>query len=247
MNPKIFIIARMGSSRLPGKVLMPLADKTVLGVLLERMRYVTQAVDIVLTTSTDTQDDVISDFGADHEVPVFRGSEADTVERIYMAAKYHNADPVVRVTGDCPLLEPKTVDAVIERISVSGADYVSTDLTPTYPNGMGCDAFRFSALEKVYQLSKTLEMDKAWENIRSPELGLNLDTIPGPSNANEYRFTVDTPEDLDLVQRIAGELFPTSATFSLNDILTLLESHPSWLEINAHIQQKTGPHSQKSA
>ncbi len=245
MTPKVFIIARMGSSRLPGKVLMPLADRTVLGVLVERMRQIPNSPDIVLTTSTDTRDDPIAAFGAEQGLEVFRGSESDTVERVYMAAKQNGADPVVRVTGDCPMLEAKTVASIIERITSTDADYVSTDLTPTYPNGMGCDALRFPALERVYELSKTLEVDKAWEHLCSPQLDFRVDTIAGPENASQYRFTVDTAEDMELIRKIVGELFPQARDFGLDDILELIGRNPDWLKINAHVVQKTGPHSQK--
>jgi len=246
MNPKIFVIARMGSSRLPGKVLMPLGDKTVLGMLIERMRMTIAGADIVLTTSVDPKDDPIVDFGMANDITVFRGSEADTVDRIYQAAKKNEADPIVRVTGDCPFLQPKTVDDIINRFQQNDVDYVSTDITPTYPNGMGCDAFSFSALQKIYQISKTLETDKAWEQLRSPELGFRLGTISGPVNASHYRLTIDTQEDLDLARCIADEIYSTTPNFTLEDIIKVLEKHPDWLEINAHIMQKTGPHALKS-
>lgn len=241
-NPVIFVIARMGSSRLPGKVLMRLADRTVLGFLLERMRRVTATGKIVIATSTDTLDDAIAAFAGDSGVALFRGSESDTVDRLYQAAKQQAADPVVRITADCPLLEAATVDAVIERICEGKADYVSTDLTPTFPNGMGCDALRFAALERIYDASRTMETDRAWERLSDPAWGLRRDTIDGPSGASHYRLTVDTAEDLDLVRRIADALYRQNPAFGLNDIVALLDAHPDWLRINRDVVQKTGPH-----
>ena len=134
------------------------------------------------------------------------------------------------------------MDAVIERICEDNVDYVSTDLTPTFPNGMGCDALRFSTLERIYNLSRSMETDKAWERLRDPELGLRSASIAGPDDASHYRFTVDTADDLNLVQRITRELYPQNPSFGLDDILGLLEANPEWLDINADVVQKTGPH-----
>jgi len=221
---------------------MRLTDRPILDILLGRLEKVRKAHDIVVTTSLDANDDEIAQFAQDRGISLFRGSEADTVNRIFQAAKQAKADPVIRVTADCPLLEAATVDAVIARICEGEADYVSTDLTPTYPNGMGCDALRFAALERIYDLSRTMETDKAWEHLRDPALGFRLDTIDGPIDASHYRLTVDTADDLDLVRRITRALHPQNPAFGLGDILELLETNPEWLKINADVVQKTGPH-----
>ena len=243
MTVKVFIIARMGSTRLPGKVLKTVSGMPLLGLLIERMRRCQKIEDIVLTTSDCHQDDVIAQYGEELNVSVFRGSESNTIERLYKAAVEYTADPLIRVTSDCPFLEPETVDAIAAKILCSTADYVSTDLVPTFPNGMGCDAFRLDALERLYHMSISGGEDDVWNKIRNPELAFKLDTIKGPEAVNHYRFTVDTAEDFELVKRIAESLYLKKPDFTITDILELVEQFPEWLKINSHIKQKTGPHS----
>ena len=243
MSIKVFIIARMRSSRLPGKVLKRVCGVPLLGLLIERMECCQKIEDIILTTSDCPQDDVIAEFGRERNISVFRGSESNTIDRLYRAALAYSADPIIRVTSDCPFLEPNTVDAIAEKILNGTADYVSTDLVPTYPCGMGCDAFRLDALEKLYHLSISGMGDEVLDKIRDPELGFKLDTIEGPEVVSNYRLTVDTAEDFELVKRIAESLYPENPNFVLNDIRKVFEKHPQWLKINAHIKQKTGPHS----
>ena len=244
MSAKIFIIARMGSSRLPGKVLKKVSGVPLLGLLIERMRRCKKIEDIILATSNCPQDDIIAEYGNDQKVPVFRGSESNTIERLYKAAVEFSADPIIRVTSDCPFLEAETVDAIADKILNGTADYVSTDLVPTFPCGMGCDSFRLGTLERLFHISNSIGEDAAWNKIRNPEFELKLDTIQGPEGVSHYRLTVDTAEDFEFVKRIAEKLYPENPDFTLNDIQKVLEKHPQWLKINAHIKQKTGPHSE---
>lgn len=244
MKVAVIVMARMKSSRLPGKTLMKAAGKPLLGHLLDRLDAVRSADSIIVATSIEPQDDAIATFCGNRKTAVFRGSESDTMERFVRAADATGAEIALRITGDCPLVDPKTVDLVIEAIKSGAFDYVSTDLVPQYPNGMGCDAYTRAALSRLYEASRHLDPEQSWMLTRDPALGLRCGLAPGPGRGSlsQYRVTVDTPEDFEVVQRIFTALVPRKRDFGLDDVADVLERHPEWTQINAGVTQKTGPH-----
>jgi len=245
MKPVIIVMARIGSSRLPGKVLLPLGGAPILAHLLTRLRSVNSADAVVVATSDMARDEQIVEVCQRLGVPVFRGSEIDTMDRFYRTAEAFNADIAVRVTADCPLIDPATVDLVIHTIENTGADYVSTDIVPMYPNGMGCDGFSRSALRRLYEVSRNVDPDESWMLTRDDSLGLVRTQVPAAAlgNLSDYRVTVDTPEDYALVSKIFSVL-PDIVNYTLDDIICVLRQHPEWRDINAAVKQKTGPHRQ---
>lgn len=234
----------MGSSRLPGKVLKEVCGRPLLDILVERVRRARRLDTVVIATSVERQDDAIADRGGPLGVAVFRGSEDDTMDRFLEAARWCGLDVAVRVTGDAPLIDPATIDAVVDTLVRGGFDYVSTDLVPQYPNGMGCDACTRTALERLHAASRGRDPDESWMLTRDPAIGLRCGLAPASrwGDLSRYRLTVDTPEDLDVVSRVAAELMPAKAAFDLDDIVTVLRQHEDWTHINAHVVQKTGPH-----
>lgn len=244
MKVGTIVVARMGSSRLPGKVLKQVEGRSLLDILLGRARRARRS-DVLLVATSDTRvDDPIVAEAERLEVPTFRGSESDTMDRFYGATCAFGLDIAVRVTGDCPLVDPTTIDLVIETALRGDCDYVSTDLVPQYPNGMGCDAYTRAALERLHEASRDLDADQAWMLTRDPSIGLQCGLAPGSrwGDLSRYRLTVDTPQDFDLVGRVLSALLPGRPDFGLDDVVTLLERHPGWLVINAGVVQKTGPH-----
>jgi len=243
-NVVLIVMARMGSSRLPGKTLAPVGGRPMLGYLLDRLKRVRRAKRLVVATSHKTQDDPIVSFCEAEGVGVFRGDELDTFDRFKGAADAFGADIAVRVTGDCPLLDPATVDLVIDAIVAEKCDYVSTDLVPQYPNGMGCDAYARRAVEKIHIASRGGDPERSWMFTRESGLGLACASAPASrlGNLSAYRVTVDTPEDLMLVSKIVGA-FPAGAPIGLEEIVALLDANPDWRQINGAVRQKTGPHS----
>ncbi len=146
------IQARMGSSRLPGKVKLPLKGKHVLERVLERITEAENVDDVVVATSTGRQDDIIEKILAD-KVSVHRGSEEDVLGRMFEAAEKSDADTIVRITGDCPLLSPKTLDKVVEKLHKEDADYAANILERTFPRGFDVEAFTFSSFQTVEENS----------------------------------------------------------------------------------------------
>jgi spore coat polysaccharide biosynthesis protein SpsF len=240
---KVVIIdqARMTSTRLPGKVLKPVLGKPLLEYQIERLRRVAHADELVIATTTNASDDVLVDFCRQHGVKVYRGSEMDVLSRYYGAATESGADVVVRVTSDCPVIDPAVVDQVIVHYldHRDEYDYVSNTQVRSFPRGMDAEVFSMGALESAYHEGR-LEYER--EHVtpflyRHPER-FKVGQWVFREDRGDERWTVDTPEDLELVRRIIEALYPRKPEFTLVDILELLDRHPGWRQINTHIIQK---------
>lgn len=239
----IILQARMGASRLPGKPLKKVLGRPLLSYQLERLRRVQLADDIVIATTTEQKDDEIEAFCMENHVSCFRGSEQDVLDRYYQAAKIYHADEVVRVTGDCPLIDPEIVDEVIGKHldHVPPRDYTSNSFDiRTYPRGLDAEICSFTSLEKAAQEAK-LPAEREHVTLyfyTHPEL-FSLGGVKQTVDQSYHRWTVDTAEDLELVTKILTELYPVNPHFKTKDILNLFEKYPEWVKINAHIKQKT--------
>ena len=234
------IQARMGSTRLPGKVLEDLAGKPMLVRVVERVKRARTIEEIVIVTTDNSVDNKISELCISHSWQCFRGSEEDVLDRYYRAAMAYKADPVVRITSDCPLIDPAVIDLVVsEFFKLSpGVDFVSNDIpVRTYPRGLDSEAIKFEALERAWRKDDDpVSREHVTPYIkRHPEL-FNLNGVTAESDYSEMRWTVDTSEDLDFVRRIYGHF--GNDNFSWRDVLRLLSAHPEWLDINRHIRQK---------
>ena len=180
MKVGVIIVARMGSSRLPGKILKQVTGRSLLDILIGQLRRARRPSVMLVATSDSYIDDPVAAEAKRLNVPVFRGSENDTMDRFYGAASAFGLDLAVRITGDCPLIDPATVDLVIDTALSGDFDYVSTDLVPQYPNGMGCDAYTKEALERLHLASRACDVDQAWMLTRDPAMGLCCGLAPGP-------------------------------------------------------------------
>lgn len=242
MSVDIYVQARIGSTRLPGKVMKKIMDKPLLEYQLERLKQVKEADAIVILTSTDQLDDSIAEFCKNRNLLCLRGSNEDVLDRYYQAARERKSDVVVRVTGDCPLIDPQIVDEVIRFFKNHSYDYVSNGIERTYPRGLDVEVFSFKALEEAWKNGKRgEEREHVTPYIyRHPELFL-IHNISLDPPLDHYRWTVDTPEDFELVKKILEALYPNNPRFLMKDVLELLDKHPSWMQINAHIEQKALP------
>ena len=194
--------ARMTSTRLPGKVLREVRGKSLLEYHLDRLRRVRRADEVVVATTTNSSDDAIVDLCDRIHVPYFRGSEEDVLGRFYGAAMQYSASVVIRVTSDCPLIDPAVVDRVITEFAGKpySHDYASNTLERTYPRGLDCEAFSFSALETAHT-EAVAGPDR--EHVtpflyRQPDR-FRLKSVRAPRDYSHYRWTVDTPEDFAMV------------------------------------------------
>ena len=241
MTTALIVQARMSSTRLPGKVLLPIGGRPMLSYQLERLRRVRAQDLIVIATTVNAADDPIVEFCAAEGVRCTRGPELDVLRRYHEAATAVGASVVVRVTSDCPLIDPDVVDDVMRIFNASRGtlDYVSNMLEPSYPCGMAAEVMSTLALSRA-DVEATSPVDREhvtpflYRNpqrfrLRSVRLGMDL-------SAN--RWTVDTPEDFELVRRILETLHPHAPDFDMNDVLALLEQHPQWRTLNQHVRQK---------
>jgi spore coat polysaccharide biosynthesis protein SpsF len=249
MSCVIIVQARMTSTRLPGKVLMPVLGKPLLAYELERLQRCEQTDALMVATTTNASDDPVVALCEGLNVPVFRGSEHDVLSRYHGAAQQAQAETVVRVTADCPLIDPAVVDGVIAHFKAaqqgapptetqSALDYVSNTLVRSYPRGLDVEVFSRSALEIAQQEA----IEPAHREHVTPFFYKNpqrfrLAALEAPQNWSHHRWTVDTPEDFELAKRILETLYPVKPDFNCQDVLALLEQHPDWVALNAHIEQ----------
>ena len=233
--------ARMGSTRLPGKVMKPLLGEPMLARLLERLAHCERVDDIVVATTDDGSERPIVELMDALNVNIFRGSEDDVLARYYGAARRYNVDVVVRVTSDCPLIAPEVVDKCVEAFLASGGnvDYASNGFKRTYPRGLDTEVFGVGALEAAHHEATTPpEREHVTPFIwRQPQRFRLLDVVDAEDHS-DLRWTVDTPEDFELVAKIYGALYPTNPAFSYRDVLRLLSEHPEWSDLNRHVEQK---------
>lgn len=239
MRTVVVVQARMNSSRLPGKVMLPLAGEPMLARLLERLRRVKKAGAVLIATTTNSSDNVISLWAQSQGVACYRGSELDVLARYAGAAREVAADVVVRVTSDCPLLDPVLVDQAIAAFEVGDCDYVSNMLPPTWPYGMAVEVF---SVESLMQADREAGQEAEREHVTPfiywrPER-YRLKNLPSPEDLSHHRWTVDTPEDYQLVQLIFDSLYRSQPEFTLADVLSTMRVHPEWMHINQHISQK---------
>ncbi|XOB98440.1 cytidylyltransferase domain-containing protein [Deinococcota bacterium DY0809b] len=241
-KPRVVAIvqARMGSTRLPGKVMLPLAGKPMIHHVVERVRRVPELDEVVVATSTLEQEQPLVECLHEMGVPVFRGSEQDVLERYYLAAKDFYADAVVRITADCPLISPRVTSAVVRAfLACNGCDYVSNTLKRTFPRGLDTEVVRFSALERAHREAATpSEREHVTPYIWKQPDRFRIQQYRGEVDLSALRWTVDTPEDFKLARRVFEALYPKHPRFDVDEVLSLLKRHPEWTEINAGVRQK---------
>lgn len=240
---KIVIInqARMTSTRLPGKVLKQVLGKSLLEYQIERLQRVRLVDQIVIATTTNDIDQPIIDLCNRLSISHYRGSEDDVLARYHGAAITYQADVVVRVTSDCPVIDPQVIDQVIQFYidAYPKYDYFSNCLERTYPRGMDTEVFAFKALDQAFQQA-TDQLDR--EHVtpfiyRNPDR-YQLGKVTNSKKLDNHRWTVDMPEDFELIKKIIESLYPIKPNFSLEDCLELLSQHTEWNMINKNIGQK---------
>jgi spore coat polysaccharide biosynthesis protein SpsF len=233
------IQARMGSTRLPEKVLLPLLGEPVLAHVVRRVSRARSVDATVVATTVLPADDAIVELGRRHGWIVERGSATDLLDRYLQAARANGADRVVRITSDCPLIDWELLDEVVETLSATGSDYVSDLLGGrTFPLGLEVEAMTLAALEAANLAdADPRSREHATPYIyRHPE-EFKLGVVRSPVDLSTHRWTVDTPEDYELVRRIYDELGRDD--FSWRDALAVVQAHPDWSELNRHVAQKS--------
>lgn len=241
MNVVCIVQARMTSTRLPGKVLKEVLGKPLLEYEIERLRQCRNLNKIVVATTVLPSDDAVETLCEQLGINVFRGSEEDVLSRYAQAATLHQADAVVRVTADCPLIDPAVVDSVVQTyLETEGKyDYVSNTLERTYPRGLDVEVFSAKALQ-LAQANSVNKEEREHVTVyiyRRPQEFSVYQVKEATDNSN-HRWTVDTPEDFQLIEKILQALYPDNRQFSMQDVLSFLRENPQLMALNAHIEQK---------
>lgn len=232
------IQARRGSSRLPGKVLMPLAGKTLLERMVERVLMAKKAGTVVIATTEDASDDAIAEICAQNNWNCYRGSTNDLLARHYLAAKPFNPDAVIKIPSDCPLIDPEIIDQVIEFYlnNKNKYDFVSNLHPATYPDGNDVEIMSWKDLSEAFEKAeRPFEREHTtpymWEQPEKFRIG-NVAWPTGKDFSMSHRFTIDYQADYDFIARVFDELYNSNPAFGLNDILQLLEEKPEIYQIN---------------
>lgn len=233
--------ARVSSTRLPGKVLLPLLGKSMIVRQIERLKRVRQIDKLILATSVDSSDDRLVEACRLEGIDCFRGSLDDVLDRFYHAALPYKPEYVVRLTGDCPLADPETIDRLISFFLEGGYDYCSNCVEPTFPDGLDAEIFSFSCLERAWEeatLPSQREHVTPYINLQPDKFSLAC--MKNDRDLSGLRWTVDEPADFEFVTRIYEALYPDNPEFTTDDILNLLEAQPELLNINSAFKRNEG-------
>jgi spore coat polysaccharide biosynthesis protein SpsF len=235
------IEARMTSSRLPGKVLMTALGQPMLHHLVARLQAVPSLDQIVLATTVNATDDVLESFAIKEKIGCFRGSEDDVMARVIGAAGSADADIVVEITGDCPIIDPQIVEQTIRMFRVNDAAYVSNAVVRSYPIGMDTQVFRLETLKRSAAMtSAPLDREHVTLHIcNHPELFPHLHLVAPPElHWPELGLTLDEPADYELLRKIIEHFGASNPLFSCLDAVRLLRANPDWVAINQSVRRK---------
>ena len=241
MKAAVVIQARMGSTRLPGKVLMNLGDKPVIEHVIERARRIAGVSRVVLATSVSSSDDPLASLCESLGTPVFRGSEDDVLDRYYQAAKLFPADVIMRVTGDCPLLDPQESAKVLRKLIDTGADYASNCRPPTLPDGLDTEAMTIAALARTWtDATLKSEREHVTLHIANHPERFRMAVVRHAVDLSSYRLTIDEETDHSLLSELFEILKKKGQFGYLGEVMAILEETPELLEFNKSIERNEG-------
>jgi spore coat polysaccharide biosynthesis protein SpsF len=234
MRTGAIIQARTGSTRLPGKVLADLGGEPTLTRVINRTRRARTVDAVVVATTTEAGDDPLAELCAGSGTDCYRGSEADVLDRYYRTALEYGFDPVVRITADCPLIEPAIIDLVVSAYleEADALDYVS-NINPdrTWPRGLDTEVMSFEALSRAWEEGREpYQREHVTPYLYRDRSGFRILCVRNTTDLSRHRWTLDTPEDLALLQRIYDHF--RRDDFTLEEVLTLLDEHREWQELN---------------
>jgi spore coat polysaccharide biosynthesis protein SpsF len=244
--PKIVAIiqARMGSSRLPGKILMDIGDLPMLARVVERVSMAKTVDEVVVATTRDREDDTVVEFCQDYGYACVRGDNLDVLSRYMKAAQLFNADIIVRITADCPLMDPEVIDRTVEAFLSAypeaqfGTNRGLNQIERTYPIGMDVEVMTYDALELAFhEGTEPYQREHVTPYLYETVGSFQKTSVDADGEYGDQRWAVDTPEDLNFVREVYAR-FAGRDDFTFGDVISLLEREPGLLEINSQIKQK---------
>lgn len=240
MTVGAIIQARMGSTRLPGKALLDIDGPSMLARVVARTSRARTIQRVIVATTTNAQDDALAEHARALPVDVFRGDEEDVLDRYYQAAAHHALDVVVRITSDCPLLDPDLADDVVRLVldAPGRVDYAANTLRRTYPRGLDVEAVPFATLERVWRDATSFhQRAHVFPYIHEHPDQFSMAGTADTVDRSHMRWTVDTADDLIFVREVCRDL--GTREFTWRDVLNVLDARPDLLQINALVPQKS--------
>jgi spore coat polysaccharide biosynthesis protein SpsF len=233
MSTPFLITARLKSTRLPKKIMLEVMGKPLIVHMLDRIKHSRYIEDIVICTSTNSQDDPLEEIAEKEHVHCFRGSEDDVLERLLRAARSYDMTNFANITADCPLIDPLLIDRAVEEYDKVNADLVMyDDSNNNIP--FNCYVLRVSALEKVCELKKETDTE-VWLNLFTTHMfKIHSIIVEGKYRHNSLKTSLDYPEDYEFIKKVFGELYDPDRVFSLPDVIDLANRRPDILSINAN-------------
>ena len=236
--------ARMASSRLPGKVLATIGSRPMLAWVVERTRRAKHVDDVIVATTTAESDAPVADYCRSAGYPVFRGSPLDVLDRFYQAALIYKAQVIVRLTADCPFIDPQEIDRVVTVFQEKEVDFAANRLPPpwkrTFPIGLDTEVCSFAALERAWKETGQLhDREHVMPYLYEVEGRFKVWVVEHEPGYGHIRWTVDAPPDLELVRQVAV-YFDGRDDFTWYEVLALFEQHPELAQINAGVAHKRG-------
>lgn len=238
MKVNAIIQARCGSTRFPNKVFALIDGKPLIWHVVNRLEYANSIDDIIIATTTNEKDNEIEKWCHDNGIKCFRGNENDVLNRYYSASKVFPSDVVVRITADDPFKEPSVIDKVVNTLIESDCDYVTNNYPPSFPEGLDCEAFTYSVLEKMEKLAtKEFEREHVTQYIFGHLEEFKIKNITCDRMLKHYRWTIDTELDYEMVNAIYEKRESNSDIMLMDEIIAILEKNPEITAINSKVQR----------
>jgi len=236
---KILIIcqARYGSTRLPGKALLKINNKPLLWYVIKRLELVKHPCEIIIATADSEENNSIIEFAKNQNLKYFAGNEEDVLDRYYQTAKKYDGEIIVRITSDCPLTDPQIIDEALEIFLKGDYDYVCNVEPPTYPDGFDVEVFSFNALERVWKIeeNKSIREHVTFHirlDMRKQQCNFKSFNFKNDYDYKDYRLTVDTKEDFELLSIIIKEFYNRWDKFDMKDVIQFIDKNPNLRDLN---------------
>lgn len=242
LKSKVAIVqARYSSTRLKGKIFKEISGKPMLWHVINRLSYSKLIDKIVVATTLDIEDDRTEEFCTANHIPYYRGSVEDVLSRYYETARVFNAGTIIRITSDCPLIDPVIIDKMLTEYELEKelCDYMSNVVQRTFPRGLDTEIISFHALEKAFAEARTnSDREHVTPYIYSNPKSFKIKSYTGNIDYSFHRWTVDTEEDFKLIEAVYNFLYKPDRLFLFEDVIKLFDNNPGLIKINQHVKQK---------
>ena len=233
--------ARMGSTRLPGKVMKLLSGKPMLWHIIDRLKFSKKIDRIIIATTVKEDDKVIVKLSKEIGIDAFSGSPEDVLDRYYQSASFFNVKHIIRITADCPLIDPVIVDETVDYYQKKNCDYVSNTINPSYPDGLDTEIFSFETLERAWGEAVTpSEREHVTPYIYNHSEIFKIYNYANDVDRSHMRWVVDEAADYKFIAEVYKRLYREGEIFYMNDVLDLLSKHPELNDINKNIKRNEG-------